>query len=100
MAIVTPCRSDLSPAGLSPHSHLADGRIRLVLVRKCSQIDYLRFLTSIPKTGEPSFNGMRPPGDCCTCVNWDVPARPPALGECEERTCLACQGWRPVALRL
>lgn len=51
MAIVTSCRSDLSPAGLSPHSHLADGRIRLVLVRKCSQLDYLRFLASIPKSG-------------------------------------------------
>ncbi len=51
MAIVTTCRSDLSPVGLSPHSHMADGHIRLVLVRKCSRLKYLRFLASIPKTG-------------------------------------------------
>lgn len=56
MAIVTPCRSDLSPSGLSSGSHLADGRIRLIMVKECSQIQYLRFLASIPG------NGLRPGG--------------------------------------
>jgi len=51
MAIVTPCRSDMSPAGLSSGSHLSDGRIRLIMVKKCSQIHYLRFLASIPGKG-------------------------------------------------
>lgn len=56
MVVVTPCRSDLSPAGLSPGSHLADGRIRLVLVRRCSHLQYLGFLASIPRTGkQPSL---------------------------------------------
>lgn len=52
MAVISPCRSDLSPVGLSPFSHLADGRIRLILVKQCSQWDYLRFLASIPKHGK------------------------------------------------
>ena len=58
MAVVTPCRSDLSPVGLSPGSHLADGRIRLILVRQCSHLDYLRFLISIPQTGRPCATSL------------------------------------------
>lgn len=52
MAIITPCRSDQSSVGLAPYGHLADGRIQLVLVHKCSRLQYLRFLASIPSTGE------------------------------------------------
>ena len=51
MVIVTPCRSDLSAAGLSPLSHLSDGRLTLALVRQCSILDYLRFLALIPRKG-------------------------------------------------
>ena len=51
MVIVTPCRSDLSTKGLSPLSHLADGRLTLALVKSCSVLSYLRFLAAIPKTG-------------------------------------------------
>ena len=58
MVLVTPCRSDMSPAGLAPHAHLCDGRIQIILVKHCSQINYLRFLAAIPKTG-PSLH--------CTC---------------------------------
>ncbi len=52
MAIVTSCRSDLSPHGLSRNAHLADGRMHLVLVHKCSILQYLRFLSLIPTCGE------------------------------------------------
>ena len=51
MVIVTPCRSDLSTKGLSPLSHLSDGRLTLALVKSCSVLQYLRFLALIPKTG-------------------------------------------------
>ena len=52
MAIVTPCRSDQSTLGLAPFGHLADGRIQLVLVHKCSRLQYLRFLAAIPQAGK------------------------------------------------
>ena len=52
MAIVTPCRSDQSTLGLAPYGHLADGRIQLVLVHKCSVLQYLRFLAAIPQAGK------------------------------------------------
>ena len=55
MAMVTSCRSDMSPLGLSRNAHLADGRMHLVLVRKCSIIEYLRFLSLIPSCGECSI---------------------------------------------
>ena len=51
MAIVTSCRSDMSPQGLSRNAHLADGRMHLVLVHKCSILEYLRFLSLIPTCG-------------------------------------------------
>ncbi|KAL3158367.1 hypothetical protein ABBQ38_010606 [Trebouxia sp. C0009 RCD-2024] len=51
MAIVTPCRSDQSTLGLAPYGHLADGRIQLVMVHKCSVLQYLRFLAAIPQAG-------------------------------------------------
>ena len=54
MAIVTSCRSDMSPAGLSRHAHLADGRMHLVLVHQCSILQYLKFLSLIPTCGERS----------------------------------------------
>ena len=53
MVAVSPCRSDMSRRGLAPWAHLADGRLTLVLVRDCSILQYLRFLTSIPRFGAP-----------------------------------------------
>ncbi|KAK9812251.1 hypothetical protein WJX73_007417 [Symbiochloris irregularis] len=51
MAVLMPCRSDRSTLGLAPYSHLADGRLQLILVRQCSRLQYLRFLASIPVSG-------------------------------------------------
>ena len=54
MAVVTSCRSDMSSKGLSPHGHLCDGRLHLVLVHASSRLQYLRFLASIPREGASS----------------------------------------------
>jgi ceramide kinase len=51
MAVVLPCRSDRSDSGLAPFAHIADGCIHLIMVRKCSAAQYLRFLASIPRNG-------------------------------------------------
>ena len=51
MAVLMPCRSDRSGLGLAPYTHLADGRMQLILVKQCSRLQYLRFLASIPVTG-------------------------------------------------
>ena len=59
MAIVTSCRSDMSPQGLSRNAHLADGRMHLVLVHKCSILQYLKFLSLIPTCGR-RFTSSRP----------------------------------------
>ena len=55
MAVVTSCRSDMSSRGLSPHGHLCDGRLHLVLVHASSRLQYLRFLASIPRQGTPRY---------------------------------------------
>lgn len=55
MVVVTPCRSDRSTLGLLPYSHLNDGRLHVILIRSCSVLQYLRFLASIPQTGELSI---------------------------------------------
>ncbi|XP_074481751.1 ceramide kinase isoform X1 [Sebastes fasciatus] len=38
------CACPRSPQGLSPSAHLADGTTDLILVRKCSRLDFLRHL--------------------------------------------------------
>ncbi|KAF5906790.1 ceramide kinase isoform X1, partial [Clarias magur] len=38
------CACPRSPKGLSPSAHLADGTADLILVRKCSRVDFLRHL--------------------------------------------------------
>ena len=38
------CACPRSPKGLSPAAHLADGTTDLILVRKCSRVDFLRHL--------------------------------------------------------
>ncbi|GAX83936.1 hypothetical protein CEUSTIGMA_g11360.t1 [Chlamydomonas eustigma] len=51
MSVVTPCRSDKSVQGIIPSAHLADGRMYLVLVRKCNHLQYLRFLITLSSRG-------------------------------------------------
>ena len=53
MVAVTPCRSDMSSAGLAPGAHLCDGRAQLLLVRDVPRLYFLRFLASIPCGGAP-----------------------------------------------
>ncbi|XP_001375028.1 ceramide kinase isoform X3 [Monodelphis domestica] len=38
------CACPRSPKGLSPMAHLADGSLDLILVRKCSRLNFLRYL--------------------------------------------------------
>lgn len=38
------CACPRSPKGLSPSAHLADGNTDLILVRKCSRLDFFRHL--------------------------------------------------------
>ncbi|KAK9833420.1 hypothetical protein WJX81_003514 [Elliptochloris bilobata] len=71
MVAVSPCRSDMSARGLAPWAHLADGRLTLVLVRECSTLQYLRFLTSIPRHGvEPGRFGFVEVAECTAVQIW------------------------------
>lgn len=51
MIVVIPCRSNKSQHGVIPSSHLADGRMHLVMVNDCSNLQYLRFLIGITSRG-------------------------------------------------
>lgn len=51
MLIVSPCRSDKTRAGMARYGHLSDGRLKLVLVRRCGRLAYLRFLLRMASTG-------------------------------------------------
>jgi diacylglycerol kinase family enzyme len=51
MLVIMPCRSDKSTAGVARYGHLSDGNIHLVLVRRCSRLQYLRFLLKLSSTG-------------------------------------------------
>ena len=51
MVVVTPTRSDKSKAGIVPHAHLSDGRLHLVIVRKCTRMQFFRFLLSLSRGG-------------------------------------------------
>lgn len=51
MVVVTPTRSDKSKHGLVPHAHLSDGRLHLVIVRRCTRMQFLRFLVSLTRGG-------------------------------------------------
>ncbi|BFZ08257.1 hypothetical protein BsWGS_11296 [Bradybaena similaris] len=50
------CRSDLSPLGLSPSSHLGDGCIDIILVQDCSRLQYLRHMARIPNRKSDQFD--------------------------------------------
>ncbi|KAI7840194.1 hypothetical protein COHA_005976 [Chlorella ohadii] len=51
MCIVMPCRSDKTKKGMVRYGHLCDGRLKLVLVSKCSPLQYLRFLVHMSRHG-------------------------------------------------
>lgn len=57
MIVVTPTRSDKSKHGIVPHAHLSDGRLHLVIVRRCTRWQFLRFLLSLSQGGvDESFS--------------------------------------------
>lgn len=51
MVIISPCRSDKTQSGMARFAHLADGRAKLVLVRRCGRLAYLRFLLQMAAAG-------------------------------------------------
>lgn len=74
------CACPRSPQGLSPAAHLGDGSSDLILIRKCSRFNFLRFLVRHTNQGD-QVRVPRPPrrlrqrvlhpggpsGDCCAC---------------------------------
>jgi ceramide kinase len=77
MLIVMPCLSDKTRHGMARYGHLADGRLKLVLVRRCSAVAYLRFLAGMSASGEPDSLqlAIRQPSTAAA----GAPARPPHL---------------------
>jgi hypothetical protein len=51
LCAVCSCRSDRSPLGVAPGAHLSDGHLHLILVRRCSRAQYLRFLMEVARKG-------------------------------------------------
>lgn len=51
MVVVTPTRTEKTKGGLVEHAHISDGRLNLVIVRKCSRIQFFRFLISLTRGG-------------------------------------------------
>ncbi|KDD75768.1 hypothetical protein H632_c506p0, partial [Helicosporidium sp. ATCC 50920] len=51
MLVIMACRSDKSKHGVAKYGHLSDGNLHLVLVRKCSRLQYLRFLLEMSHHG-------------------------------------------------
>lgn len=54
MVLIPTCRSNKSPSGVAPYNHLSDGKALLVLVRRCSPLQYAQFLLDLSKVGESS----------------------------------------------
>ena len=65
LLIVTPCKSDMASSGLSPLSHLADGRLTLALVRSCTVLEMLSFLWLIPRSGALVRAAWPAPAESC-----------------------------------
>ncbi|KNC85080.1 hypothetical protein SARC_02708 [Sphaeroforma arctica JP610] len=57
-ATIMSCRCPKSPNGMSPHGHLSDGCIDLILVRNCNRAQYLAQLTCLanPTADHLSFD--------------------------------------------
>jgi ceramide kinase len=51
MLVIMPCRSDKSAHGVARYGHLSDGNIHLVLVRRCSRLQYFSFLLRMSSVG-------------------------------------------------
>ena len=51
MLVVMPCRSQKSSKGVARYGHLSDGNIHLVMVKRCSRFQYLRFLMRLSNSG-------------------------------------------------
>ncbi|XP_072257726.1 ceramide kinase [Pyxicephalus adspersus] len=54
--VVMSCACPRSPKGLSPAAHLADGTADLILVRKCSRLNFLRHLIRHTKSNSDQFD--------------------------------------------
>ena len=52
MMINHQCRSEKTRSGMARFAHLADGKFSLVLVRACSPLQYLTFLTTMSASGD------------------------------------------------
>ena len=46
-AFIISCRCEKSPLGPAPLAHLGDGFLDLILVRKCTRMQYLRYLAKL-----------------------------------------------------
>lgn len=46
------CACPRSPRGLSPAAHVGDGSCDLILIRKCSRLNFLRFLVRHTNQGD------------------------------------------------
>jgi len=46
-----PCRSEKSSNGVAKYGHLSDGNIHLVMVKRCTRWQYLRFLMNLSSNG-------------------------------------------------
>lgn len=57
------CACARSPGGLSPAAHLGDGSLDLILIRKCSRFNFLRFL--IRHTNQRDQVRALPPDSVC-----------------------------------
>ena len=75
MLIVMPCKSEKTRQGMARYGHLADGRCKLVLVRRCSPLQYLQFLLTMSKHGARGGSSRRARGRTC-CTHARVPTTP------------------------
>lgn len=51
-AVTMSCRCEKSKKGLSPAAHLGNGCADLIVVSKCSRVDYLRYLMRLANPGK------------------------------------------------
>ncbi|XP_053112948.1 ceramide kinase isoform X3 [Hemicordylus capensis] len=56
-ASIMSCACSRSPNGLSPAAHLADGSADLILVRKCSRLNFLRYLVRHTNQDDQNIKG-------------------------------------------
>lgn len=83
MLVIMPCRSDKSKNGVARYGHLSDGNIHLVLVKRCSRWQYLKFLMKMSSQGLeagchegyveviPAVAVKVEPGDCAEST-WNI----------------------------